>query len=325
MDADLLWQLLLNANLYWASLSLVVGFCMLLVSCWKWWILMGEFRSEVTFAEALKIYCIGYYFGTFLPSSFGGDVVRSYFLGKKIGSHSASAAGVFLERGSGMVCLLLLVILAPLAKPQLYSHPAIWIPALLSAMLLLGLVVLVAFRKPIQKLEGIVPSWIRQAVPFRSLRDRSVVLWGGLFSRLRSFYHAVNSALVFIRNNPFDLLAVTVTTVAFYGMTWLSPWIAFRIFGNAPAMADVIAVTPASMLIASLPIAPFGSLGLMEASMAGYFALVGIAPASGTATALFLRFHVLLVGLAGLFFFLARKESLPPARPAESGQRPTVD
>jgi glycosyltransferase 2 family protein len=325
IDVDLFWKLLLNANVYWASLSLTLGTCMLVVSCWKWWLLMGEFRHKVSFSEALKIYCIGYYFGIFLPSNFGGDFVRSYFLGKKIGNQSASAAGVFLERGSGMVFLLLLVILAPLAQPQLYSHPAIWIPALLAAMLLLGLILLVVFRKPIQRLEDIVPYWIRQLVPFHSLRDRFVVLWGALFSRLRSFYREVSSALAFIRTNPSDLLAVAGTTAAFYGMTWLNSWIAFRIFGVAPSIADVIAVTPAAMLVASLPIAPFGALGLMEASMAGYFAFVGIPPASSTAMALFLRLHVLLVGLAGLFFFLGRKDAPPPAYPAEGAQLPTVN
>jgi hypothetical protein len=90
-------------------------------------------------------------------------------------------------------------------------------------------------------------------------------------------------------------------------------------------MTDVIAVTPASMFVTSLPITPFGSLGLMEASLVGYFALVGIAPASGTAMALFVRFHGILVGLAGLFFFLGRKESPPPAVPVESGQLPEVN
>jgi uncharacterized protein (TIRG00374 family) len=312
MDTDLFRELLRNANWLWALLSLALGFAMMAVSCWKWRVLMGDLRSKVTFAEMLKVYAIGYYFSNLLPTNIGGDVARSYLLGEKVGSQSRSAVGVFLERGSGVLFLLLLVILAPLARPELYSHPALWIPAMLSAMLLLGLVLLVAFRKPIQKLESIVPGLVRRTVPFASFRAKLVVLWDGLFSQLRSFYRQLSAALLLLRSNPSEILAVAATTATFYGMTWMHAYFAFRVFGIAPAWVDVIAVTPAAMLVSTLPIAPFGSLGIMEASMTGYFSLVGIAPASGTAMGLFLRFQVVLTGLVGFFLFLGHKHAAQP-------------
>ena len=309
-------DLLRNADIFWVVFSLALTVGMISVSCWKWRILIGELRYKVTFVEMLKVYFIGYYFTNLLPTSIGGDVARSYLLGQKVGSHSASVVGVFLERGSGGLFLLLLVILAPLARPHLYSHPAVWIPALLSIMLLFGLALLVVFRKPIQKLESIVPAMVHRIVPFASFREKLSALWNGLFVWLHSFYCQLSAALLLLKSKPSEIFGVAGTTAAFYGMTWLNNYVVFRVFGVAPAWGDVIAVTPTVMLVTALPIAPFGSLGLMEASMTGYFALVGMTLASGTAAGLFLRFKTVLTGLVGLFLFIGHKYFSRGARAA---------
>ena len=127
-------------------LSFCLSFIMVSMSCLKWMMIIRYEGYRVRFRELLKMYFVGYFFTNVLPSNVGGDVARSCMLGKRIDSQSRAAVSVFLERVSGVVVLLLLVILAPLFQWHLYRSLRIQV-AVAGAVFLLACLAASAFLK----------------------------------------------------------------------------------------------------------------------------------------------------------------------------------
>jgi len=114
---------------FYMGVSFFVTFMMLIASCAKWKVVLDLKEKKVPFTELLKIYMVGYFFSNMLPSTVGGDVVRSYYAGRIIENQAFSAVSIFVERFSGILFLFILVIVAPVLQPQLYKSAYILFPA----------------------------------------------------------------------------------------------------------------------------------------------------------------------------------------------------
>ena len=58
---------------------------------------------NLSFKESAYLIFIGYFFNHFLPTSFGGDVFKAYYAGKKADKKAAAFAGVFMDRVLAMI------------------------------------------------------------------------------------------------------------------------------------------------------------------------------------------------------------------------------
>jgi len=283
-------------------LNLALVAVMIPASCLKWRILLALQGERVPFGFLLKNYLVGYYFSNLLPSNVGGDVVRSYYVGRHIGSQSRCAVSVFLERVSGILFLLLLGIVAPLMHRGLYARPEIWIPAVGAAGILLLTVSLSFLRRP--------PQFPRRVlnVMFARLRGRRVVdrverAALGVLGHLEDFHARLRTAVAELLGSPRASAQVIALTVLFYFLTWVNVYLAFRAFGVQPGFLEMSAVVPTAMLVSMVPVS-LGSLGLAEGAYVFYFGLVGIGTSASLVMALLLRFKLLLVGAIGFFFYL---------------------
>jgi len=61
--------------------------------------------------EALNLTFIGYFFNNFLPTSFGGDVIKAYYAGAKTGKKAGAFAGVFMDRVLAMIPFTLIPVI----------------------------------------------------------------------------------------------------------------------------------------------------------------------------------------------------------------------
>ena len=154
-------QMLKEVDLPYLLISVVLSVMMVGISCLKWHVLLAYHGSSVCYSILLRYYLIGYYFTTLLPSNMGGDAVRSYYAGKRIGSQTRAAVSVFIERISGLIFLLVLVAAAPMLHPRLYCHSAIWIPAVSAVCVIGALVVLSQARRPHRRIIETLHRWRR--------------------------------------------------------------------------------------------------------------------------------------------------------------------
>ncbi len=295
--------------------SLAISALMVGVSCLKWWFLVRQQGASVQYRRLFRLYLVGYYFTCLLPSNIGGDVVRSYYVGREIGSQSDAAVTVFLERFTGLLLLLPMVILCPLLRPELIRHPAIWIPAMGAAGLLLTAVLLVRMRQPLKRLSELAPE---------GPLARMLV---GVREKALGFHRKLSRALHALKRDPKLLVPVMGLSVVFYLLTWLNVYVSFRAFGVAVPMRDIVALLPTAMMVAMAPIAPLAGLGLAEVSYVGYFGLAEVLRESALAMGLLLRAKVLLLGFLGLISHLTLRDRVTGAIPSlsQGGESTTID
>lgn len=299
-------------------LSFAVMFLMLMVSCWKWRTLLALQGHLLPFFSLIRIYLIGYFYTNLLPSSIGGDVVRSFYTGRRIGSQGHAAVSVFLERFTGILLLLVLVILAPLLRPGQYSHPLIWGPSLAAAGLLC-LIIWLAFsaapEETLRRVEGVLQATLTH-LPLPGKKPLLKTL-SALFKALRSFEVTLRSALGVLRNDRKALLTVIWTTLFFYFLTWVNVYFAFMTFAVRPPFWEMASVIPSLMLIFLIPIS-LGNLGLAEGAYVVYFRLIGLDPSAALIMGLFLRFKLIVIGICGLVSYLCYSYRVPVLKPQRS-------
>lgn len=319
-----------SVDWWFVFLSFAIAAVMIASSCLKWRLVLRARGHEVGFFQLLKIYLIGYFFTSMLPSNIGGDVVRSFYGGKLIRSQSDAAAAVFVERFSGILFLLLLAVVSPALRPELYRQPLVLLPSL-GAVAILGLVIWLWFRRdPLAGPERLLNRMLEAAN--RRLQRKSSRMWlfcsrllGWLvhrfFRALRSFQEKLGLLIRYFRARPGSLTWLIVLTVWFYFLTWLNVYVSFRAFGVRPGFWSVAALVPICMLMAMLPVTFLGNLGFTEGVYVTYFHFIGISSAASLAMGLLLRVKLLCVGLIGCVFYLSYRTSAGTI-PAEEKDKP---
>jgi uncharacterized protein (TIRG00374 family) len=101
-----------------AFLTHGIGF---LLSAMRWGILLRIENINVSLKVTVLTCWIGSFFNTFLPSTVGGDVFRTYHVSKQSGKLWETAITVIFERLAGVVAL---AAIGSLAFTWLYVSPA---------------------------------------------------------------------------------------------------------------------------------------------------------------------------------------------------------
>jgi uncharacterized protein (TIRG00374 family) len=306
------------ARLDWRylTLSLLLGPLMLLVSCLKWKVLLDLGEKKLGLAELLRIYLMGYFFSNLLPSTVGGDVVRSYYSGRLLGNQAFAAVCVLGERFTGLLLLFVLVVLAPLVRPGLYGSPYVYLPALGSFFLLCLVIMVWKAREPLGGPGRRIAAFLgrlhgagtRSASPLvQRAAEKAAGLYDVLARRLSRVHDELGGAVRLVLGNGRVAGSIAGLTVLFYALTWLNVYVSFRAFGVDPGFLAVVALVPTIMFVAHLPLTFLGNLGFFESVFVFYFLQVDILPAETLAMGLLLRVKLLLLGLAGLFVYLVYK------------------
>ncbi|HBG18488.1 MAG TPA: hypothetical protein DDY32_04230 [Desulfobulbaceae bacterium] len=307
------------AHINWPffGISFAVTLFMFTVSCTKWKIILDLKTTQLNYWEIFKIYLIGSFFSNLLPSTVGGDVVRSYYAGRLIDNQSYSAVSVFVERFSGIVFLFILVFLAPLFRVELYANPYLFVPAgagLFCAAITLWLwKAQNPFKFPNRLAEGIFAGlhrisrksfFIWLAKPTVSLENlyRSVIL------RLKKLKEELQIAVDAVKQDSRFLSRLIGLTVLFYILTWVNVYTTFRAFDVEVNFWAICAVVPAILFVAHVPVTLLGNLGYFESVFVFYFLMVGVGGAESLAMGLLLRLKMLCLGGLGFISYVIYRQ-----------------
>ena len=313
-----LLEVLASINWLYFFLCFALTPVLLGVSCAKWKIVLDKSGVEVPFWELMRIYFIGYFFSNILPSTVGGDVVRSFYSGKRIENQAYAAVAIFIERFSGILLLLLLVIVMPALRPDLYRLPYLYLPAL-GALMLLAAVVIVGFAgNPIGVYERTAKSMLKIAEWLFSLP--LLKIFHGVVSILTNLHntilHKVNkvdkelkTALHAIQYDRVLLARIVYLTAVFYFLTMANVYFAYKAFDVEVSFVAVCALVPTALFMAQIPVTLLGNLGYYESVFVGFFLLVGIPTAESLAMGLLLRMKILALGVLGYIVYLSYKNS----------------
>ncbi len=269
---------------------LVVSFSLqaigLLISAHRWRILARAQGDEIPLAFLAKSYLVGIFFSNFLPSSFGGDIVRIWDGSKYSASLVRSSAVVAVERITGIIVLFTFAFLASLFRLDMArSIPVIWISLILG---FLGLALVVLFLLP-------VSGNLLKRLPEKGLtgkfREKTVAFRDTVLG------YKKNKA-PFIKASFWALL-LQVNVVIYYFL--IGKALHLRV-----DLLDYFIIIPIVLLVQIIPITING-LGLREGSYIEIFRFYAIPSQTAFSFSVIDVAFRLITGLAGGVIYILRK------------------
>ena len=126
--ADIRWA--------WAFLALLLIVFSLAVRAYRWYVLLQGLGANVRFKRLVELYFVGNFFNSFLPSGFGGDVVRVLEAAQNVPANVA-AGTVIVDRLAGLLMLFVMALLALPFRPDTFP-PSLALQ--ITAVSLIGLI-----------------------------------------------------------------------------------------------------------------------------------------------------------------------------------------
>lgn len=275
--------LLLSVDPLLFFLLMAVSGLLIQISIIKWRLFLRFYGECASLRELFSLYLVGYFFNTFFPSQVGGDAVRSWSLGKRVGQRVAFSA-TLLERATGFVTMILFGGLGVLCAPDVP-----WAVVLIYsgiAMATLTVIVIVLNEK--------WAHWFIRLIPTHKYQEK-----------FRLFHEGMARALT----AKSVLLKAFGLSILFHGMAVFNTIFAGYVVGwKSAGFFDMCVVLPLILLFGSIPVSPSG-LGIQEGAFYFFLQSIGASPSQSVATALILRIKVLVLAVCGGGIWLLRGRS----------------
>ncbi|UCD20098.1 MAG: flippase-like domain-containing protein [candidate division WOR-3 bacterium] len=110
LDIQEIFDHILQVRSDYLIYAAVVYFVFIIVSAWRWQVLLAFKKFRVPFTQTLRIYFISLFFNNLLPTTVGGDMMRVVYTMK--GRRADSLATVLVDRILGFVGLFILALIA---------------------------------------------------------------------------------------------------------------------------------------------------------------------------------------------------------------------
>ena len=274
---------IINASPAWLLLAAFLVLLQVFICAFRWQTVLKIYGDPLEYSQVFRFFYIGSFFNQALPSSVGGDAIRSYRAYKE-GMKLGSAVGsVFLDR---IATVLALVILVSIAVPFVAGGMSGNVEALkLSVMVLLAIAV-----------GGTIFLMFLDRVPEKLNRFRWV-------SSLAEFSGDVRK--VFLTPS----IAGPLMFWAVLGHINLSimVWVLSIGIGVEITLVDCLALFPLILLIQTLPISIAG-WGVREGAMVKVFAMVGVPAGGALAISLLFGVAVAIMSLPGGWLWISSRE-----------------
>src|SRR5687767_13286731 len=156
---------------------------MVLISAWRWGLLLHAQHVRIGHGPLAASFLVATFFNNFLPSNIGGDVVRVTDTAPAAGSKTLAATIVLIDRGIGLLGLILVAAIGATAGPRLMeAGPGIGAP-----MLWLAFVGALVVAIPAVVVPRAIPGLLR---PLRALHqewvEERLARLAGALERFRS-------------------------------------------------------------------------------------------------------------------------------------------
>jgi uncharacterized membrane protein YbhN (UPF0104 family) len=305
-DMSRLWSHVRGASPAWLTAALLLYFAMILLSVWRWRILLDAQHVGVPPGRLLNSYLVATFFNNFLPSNIGGDVIRIRDTARQAGSKTLATTVVLMDRGLGLLGLLAIAALGSTVASRLGGRPPV-----LASLLWLALGSGLAASAAAVLLPGGVA---RLLSPLRLIHQEWV---GERIGRL-------TGALTKFKNAPGALVAcllgavfVQAVLVAFYAAIVHSM--------SIPVSAWHLAViVPISFVVQMAPVSLNG-FGVREATFSFYFSRIGLPIESALVVSFMGAGLIILFSLSGAVAYLLRRPRSAGPAALETADGVTAD
>jgi glycosyltransferase 2 family protein len=293
-DLSRLWSYARNASPAWLAAALLLYLLMLLLSVWRWRILLDAQHVGVPAGRLLNSYLVATFFNNFLPSNIGGDVIRIRDTAGPAGSKTLATTVVLMDRGLGLLGLLTIAAAGSSVASRIGGRPPV-----LASMLWLALAAGLAVSAAAVMLPGGVA---RLLSPLRRIHQEWVEeRIGRLTGALTKFRNAPGALVTCL----LGAVLVQAVLVAYYAAIVHSM--------NIPVSAWHLAViVPISFVVQMAPVSLNG-FGVREATFTFYFSRIGLPIESALVVSFMGAGLIILFSLSGAAAYLMRGHRPPDA------------
>jgi uncharacterized protein (TIRG00374 family) len=286
VDVSRLWSVARQASPALLASALLLYFCVILVSTWRWRILLRAQHVELPFAFLTQSFLVATFFNNFLPSNIGGDVIRITDTAKVVGSRTLATTVVLIDRGLGLLGLALMAA----SGASLMHHMVVGRvgPGVLWAGFGLGATIA-------------TPALLYPDLVTKLLQPLRVFHQEWVDARLEK----LTFALTKFKETPTALaecftgaVAVQAILVAFYLAIARSMHIPI-------GFAELAVIVPVSFIVQMIPLSVNG-FGVREATFGFYFTRLGLPLESALLVSFMGAALMMLVSLSGGIAYLRR-------------------
>jgi glycosyltransferase 2 family protein len=288
IDVAAMGRTLAGAHAGFIVLGLAIIVLERMVMAWKWRWLLAAKGLRVSFSRVLKIVYLGNFIGTFLPSSLGVDVVRSYSLYRHGTALSESVSSVLVDKVLALIAAMVVPVTVVLFFPG-----AVFDPAVRSAVLAIaagfGAVLLLGLNRRL--VHGVLSHGHRLPglLSAPALWSRAAALYGtfhGYTAYKGALWGAFAASLVF--------QALRVLGVVALGAA----------LGLELGLLSYLVYVPLIIMLTMLPIS-VGGIGVREGAFVYFFTGAGVPAEAALALSILLYLVSLLSVLPGGVIYLS--------------------
>jgi glycosyltransferase 2 family protein len=288
VDVARLWTIARTASPAWLLSALALYLAMIVTSTWRWGLLLRAQGLVFSFRKLVSSFLVATFFNNFLPSNIGGDVIRIADTAPAAGSKTLAATVVLLDRGIGLLGLVLMAAVGATFAPRLGDMAG----ALGTSVLWAGFVVATA----VATMALLFPAtFTRMLHPLRLLHaewvDERLARLTAALSRFRDAPGAIGGCFA-------GAIVVQTVLVAFY--------LAIAHSMRIPiAFGELAVIVPVTFIVQMIPLSMNG-FGVREATFGFYFTHLGLPLESALLVSFVGAALIMLFSLSGGVAYLGR-------------------
>ncbi len=283
-----------SANYLYLLVALLLYFGAIAVGSVKWQILLKAQGIGVPLGSLLSFTFVGLFFGNFLPTNVGGDLVRGYDLARHTLLPAETAISVLVDRMLGLIAFVFVAAVMALLVVYSEGQAALWEVAVVSALVLSALCALFALM-----LSGRLRAQIRRlfGIPF--------------LSRLAPLYDRLSEALSAYRRSYAALGVCFCISVLVLTIGSVVNYLISLALGGGISLLHIFLFTPLITFVLLMPIS-LGGIGLNQSAYVFFFNLVGIPEQKSLAISLIMQAIIIISSLPGGLLWWRKRSARQP-------------
>jgi len=291
-----------TAHWVWLAVAVVVLVGTQMLCALRWVLVSQPLQLNRSWHEFLRLYFLGAFFNTFLPTTIGGDVVKAYYLTRDTHQLARSTTSVFMDRNVGLGSLLIIGCVAATMNGATLRGmsivPVLWL--LLAGYCVSNAVLLY------RRLHEMVRRKLRQ-------------LWfEGLDRRLGAMF----GSLAMYRKNLLTMTVAAVFSVGIQLVNFIAVFFVGLAIGAPAALKHYLVFLPVITVMTMLPVS-IGGLGVRESALVTFFIPAGLTPEQSVTLGLLWHAVTVVASLPGGWIYLTYRRN--QAIPKLSGVLSAVD
>jgi uncharacterized membrane protein YbhN (UPF0104 family) len=253
-----LWTVARTASAIWLLGALALYLAMILTSAWRWGLLLKAQGLVFSFKKLTSSFLVATFFNNFLPSNIGGDVIRIADTAPAAGSKTLATTVVLLDRGIGLLGLVLMAAIGATVGPRLgdaagaVGAGVLWVGfGVATAIATVALLFPATFTRLLHPLRLLHADWV----------DVRLARLTAALSRFREAPGALGGCFA-------GAVVVQTVLVAFY--------LAIAHSMRIPiGFAELAVIVPVTFIVQMIPLSMNG-FGVREATFGFYFTHLGL-------------------------------------------------